>query len=140
MKFDYVEEKLLNLHTAFIGKIVAKNGDYKAKVQPLSLIKQYGKSPMKQAILTDVPILKNVYHLELYETEIDGGAHSQYSGNGVHTHGKHGGHVRIVPLKVGDIVFCMCAERDITETKKGNLALPALGHHEIKDAVIVGVL
>lgn len=127
MKFDQFDEMLLNLHTAFIGIIVGKNGDYKAKVQPLNLIKQYGKKPVKQAILTDVPILEHVCHLEVYDQSVG-------------DHGSHTGHVRIKPLEVGDIVFCVCADRDITEAKKGKSALPALGHHEIKDAVIVGCL
>jgi hypothetical protein len=38
----------------------------------------------------------------------------------------------------GDTVFCMCAERDITETRKGNFALPVQGRHMLSDAVIVG--
>ena len=41
-------------------------------------------------------------------------------------------------LKAGDTVFCMCAERDITETKKGKFATPAQGRHMMSDAVIVG--
>ena len=140
MYFQEIEEALLNIHTAFIGIVVGMNGEDKAKVQPLNLIKQYGEKPQKQAVLTDVPILEHVRHIELYETEIDGGAHSQYTGSGVHTHGTHGGHVRLKPLEAGDIVFCVCSDRDITQTKKGKSALPALGHHEIKDAVIVGCL
>lgn len=38
----------------------------------------------------------------------------------------------------GDTVFCVCAERDITETRKGNFDLPVSGRHMISDAVIVG--
>ena len=41
-------------------------------------------------------------------------------------------------LKKGDTVFCVCAERDITETKNGVFALPVTGHHMLSDAVIVG--
>ena len=41
-------------------------------------------------------------------------------------------------LKQGDTVFCVCAERDITETKNGVFALPVKGRHMISDAVIVG--
>lgn len=139
MFFQEVEEALLNMHTAFIGIVVGMNGG-KAKVQPLNLIKQYGEKPTKQAVITDVPILEHVKHIELYEVEISGGNHAQYQGSGSHTHGKHGGHVRLVPVGVGDIVFCVCADRDITQARQGKSALPALGHHEIKDAVIVGCL
>lgn len=38
----------------------------------------------------------------------------------------------------GDTVFCMCAERDITETRKGKFALPASGRHMLSDAVVIG--
>lgn len=38
----------------------------------------------------------------------------------------------------GDTVFCMCAERDISETRKGNFAIPVLGRHMLSSAVIVG--
>lgn len=41
-------------------------------------------------------------------------------------------------LKKGDTVYCVCAERDITETRKGKFALPVKGRHMISDAVIVG--
>ena len=43
---EAIEQKLLNLHTAFIAKIVSVKGG-KADVQPLNLIKQYGQ-PAKQ--------------------------------------------------------------------------------------------
>lgn len=41
-------------------------------------------------------------------------------------------------VKKGDTVFCVCAERDITETRKGKYALPVRGRHMLSDAVIVG--
>ena len=41
-------------------------------------------------------------------------------------------------VEVGNTVFCVCAERDITETRKGNFALPVQGRHMLSDAVIVG--
>lgn len=41
-------------------------------------------------------------------------------------------------VKKGDTVFCMCAERDITETKKGKFDLPVHGRHMLSSAVIVG--
>lgn len=53
-------------------------------------------------------------------------------------------HVPIIksalPVSSGDIVLCICCERDITEAKKGKNAVPALGHHSMSDSVIVGVL
>ena len=41
-------------------------------------------------------------------------------------------------VKKGNTVFCVCAERDITETKKGTYSLPVKGRHMLSDAVIVG--
>lgn len=127
---EAIEQKLLNLHTAFIAKIVAVKGG-KADVQPLNLIKQYGQPAKQQAIVENVPILKTVYKIELFEFEGSGGNHP--------TH-KHGGHVRLIPVMAGDIVLCVCADRDITATQNGTMALPPVGRHEIKDAVVVGLL
>lgn len=107
---NFVEQKLLNLHTAFTAKVISvvideKTGKIIRKIQPLNLTKQYGKEAEKQAVIEDVPILKHIGEVEK-----------------------------------GDIVFCMCADRNITETKNGKFALPPLGHHCINDAVIVGVI
>lgn len=41
-------------------------------------------------------------------------------------------------VKKGDTVFCVCCERDLTDTHKGKFALPVRGRHMISDAVIVG--
>ena len=41
-------------------------------------------------------------------------------------------------LKAGETVFCVCAERDITETRKGIFALPVQGRHKLSYAVVVG--
>ena len=37
-------------------------------------------------------------------------------------------------------VFCVCAERNISETRNGAVAVPVSGHHELTDAVVVGIL
>lgn len=37
-------------------------------------------------------------------------------------------------------VICICAERDITQTKLGRFALPSLRHHSLSDSIIIGVL
>lgn len=41
-------------------------------------------------------------------------------------------------VKKGDTVYCLCAERDITDTKKGKFALPVAGRHMLSSAVIIG--
>lgn len=40
----------------------------------------------------------------------------------------------------GAVVVVACMERDITQTKKGELALPSLRHHSLSDSIIIGVL
>ena len=51
-----IEEKLLNLRTAYIGKVLSFDGTC-AAVQPLGVVKQYGKPAVKQAIVSDVPVV-----------------------------------------------------------------------------------
>lgn len=47
---------------------------------------------------------------------------------------------QVTTISIGDIVVCVCCERDISEAKKGNNAIPALGHHSMSDSIIIGVL
>lgn len=101
---NIVEKKLLNLHTAYLGKVISTNGKT-AKIQPLGLSKAYGETAQKQSPLTNVPVTKQVKE-----------------------------------ISVGDIVVCICCERDITGAKKGRNTTPALGHHSMSDSIIIGVL
>lgn len=123
---ERIEENLLHLHTAFLGRIVSTDGKT-AKVQPLSLVKQYGQKPMKQAPVEDVPILQTVKKYREENCPCSTVEHPRK-------------HIVLVAPEIGDIVCCLCCERDITETKTGKEALPAPGHHQIHDAIIVGVL
>lgn len=103
---DFVEEKLLHLHTAYLGRVVSTNSDGTIDVQPLTLTKQYGREAKKQAILSGLYCLDDVYD----------------------------------KITEGSTVLCIVCERDITEAKKGNSALPARGHHLMKDSVIIGTI
>ena len=59
---DFVEEKLLHLHTAFLGKVISANTNSGTfDVQPLTLTKQYGKDAKKQAIISGILCLDDVY-------------------------------------------------------------------------------
>lgn len=40
----------------------------------------------------------------------------------------------------GDLVYCVCADRDITESIKGVNSVPTVGHHNLSDSIIVGIL
>lgn len=118
---NMLEEKLLNLHTAFIARVVSVQSESLCSVQPLDKIKAYGQPAKSQAVITKVPILNHVRHYSLYSAD------------------SHGGHLRVSPLKKGDIVLCVCAERDITSAVKGKSTTPPVGHHQIKDAIVVGL-
>lgn len=104
-----INNALMQTHTAFCAKVLSVNGGF-AKVQPLHMTKAKGGNAQKLPPIPDVPILKPTY--------------------------KDGNYV--CDIKAGDTVFCVCAERDITETRKGNYALPVQGRHMLSDAVIVG--
>jgi len=104
-----INNALMVTHTAFCGKVISVKGNL-AKVQPLNMVKAKGGNAQKQAVLTDVPILQPTYKADGYTCNI----------------------------KAGDTVYCVCAERDITETRKGKFALPVQGRHMLSDAVIVG--
>lgn len=130
---DIIEEKLYNVHTAFVAKITSISGDKTtASVQPLSMVKQYGKAAQKQSIITNVPILYNArYKLKPKTLKYESG------GDVISTLET----VERVELKAGDIVFCVCADRDISVTRTGSMTTPSVArHHNQSDAVIVGVL
>ena len=114
-----IENALLRTHTAFLGKVISVSGGY-AKVQPLNMVKAVGGKAQKQAVIPDVPILKPNYKMSV-----------TYKGEGC-------SESYVCDIEKGDTVFCVCAERDITETKKGKFALPVQGRHMLSDAVIVG--
>ncbi len=117
------EQKLLNLHTAFFAKVISVNGNT-AKIQPLNMIKAVGGTAKKQAVLS-VPIMQNVRKFSTQKITVSG---TQIT------------IPKIEQIEKGDTVYCLCGERDITETRKGKFALPPIGHHRMSDAVIIGVV
>lgn len=44
------------------------------------------------------------------------------------------------PIAVGDLVYCVCADRNITDSIKGINGVPPIGHHSLSDSIIVGIL
>ena len=130
---DLIEDKLMNLHTAYIGKVLSVNGA-QAKVQPLNMVKQYGKEAEKQK-----PITAYIHNNARYKLRTET---LKYVSN-VTNHSPVFSEKEIMvssPISAGDIVICVCAERDITEAKRGKLATPSLGHHSLSDSVIIGIL
>ena len=122
-----IESKLLSLHTAYIGKVL-KYSDGKADIQPLQMLKQYGKPAEKHSPIPNVPVT----HQARFKYEAKTASVGTYGGTITY--------LEPVPLTVGDVVVCICGERDITEARKGNIAVPALGHHSMSDSIVVGIL
>lgn len=131
---DIVEEKLMNLNTAFIAKVISMQGPNLCSVQPLDKIKAYGKDAKTQSVITRVPILNHVRRYELVKQSLSNTTPSS------HPTAENEGHLRVKPLQAGDLVFCVCAQRDIASSVKGVSTVPPAGHHQIGNAVVVGWL
>lgn len=123
-----INNALMQTHTAFCAKVISVSGNM-AKVQPLNMVKAIGGKAQKQAVITNVPILQPTYKVEV--TYTDRAYQATYTDQKATV--KY-----INDIKAGDTVYCVCAERDITDTRKGKFALPVRGRHMISDAVIVG--
>ena len=143
---DMMEEKLLNLHTAFIAKVISVENESLCSVQPLDKIKAYGKPAQQQAIITKVPVLHHVRHFSLVKQTLSVKVNDSYSGGGsgtinpaTHPTESNVGHLKVSPIRAGDLVLCVCAERDLSSSVKGISTTPPVGHHAIKDAVVVGL-
>lgn len=119
-----IERKLRDLHCGYIGKVVWTDG-VTATVQPLGLMKQTGSAAQAQAVVSNVPVASR-YKFAVKEIT-DG------SGETVTV---------AIPTEIaaGDLVACLCADRDITEARRGNNELPPAGRHSITDSIIVGIL
>ena len=140
---NMIEKKLLNLHTAYLAKVISTNG-ITAKIQPLGMTQAYGESAQKQAPLSNVPIYTQKVVEKSISVVTDVSLEIEKDGETIKD-------VAISPtkkditvlqeesIKAGDIVLCVCCERDITEAKKGNNVVPTVGHHSMSDSIIVGV-
>lgn len=110
---DIVNEENKSLHVAFLAKILGVNGE-KAKIQPLGLIREYGGTARKQAPLTNVHIASS--------------ARYKYDGK------------NLIPINVGDVVMCVCCDRNIDAALKGRNELPPAGCHTQSDCVIISII
>lgn len=112
-----VEKEMLDLHTAFLARVLSLSGN-QAKIQPMGLTKEVGGTAKAYAPISSVLVTKQSQNKVFVEN----------------------GEIMVSPLKAGDIVICVCCDRDITEAKCGKNVLPPVGHHNMSDCVIVGVL
>lgn len=122
---NQIEKKLLDLNTAYIAKVINTNGNT-AKVQPLGKIKQYGEDAQNQAVVSNVPIIYSArFKIAKQTVEIDGTEYDLAT---------------LKPIGAGDIVICVCCDRDISQAIKGKNTVPTIGHHSKSDSVIVGII
>lgn len=124
-----IENRLKDLHCGYIGKVVWTDGDT-ATVQPLGLIKSTDGTTKTQAVVSNVPVAckykigsKTISYL-------------------VSTDGSRASTTVAVPelISKGDLVAVLCADRDITDARRGRNELPTAGMHSITDSIIVGIL
>lgn len=140
---DMIDEKLLNMHTAFIGKVVSVTSPDLCSVMPLDKIKAYGKTAKAQGVISRVPVLNHVRRYTLVKQKLT--VKDTYTQSGTITPTQHPekdneGHLRVEPIKAGDLVLCVCCDRNIASSSKGMSTTPPVGHHQLSDAVVVGML
>lgn len=115
---NMIEQELLDMHTAYLGKVLSISGN-NATVQPLGMYKQYGEKAKSQAVVNALIVGSAKYKITGISDNIP----------------------TVKAISVGDIVICVCCDRDITEAKKGkNTELPVNIVHSLSSSVIVGIL
>ena len=128
---EMINDGLKNLHVAFIAKILSVNGN-KAKIQPLGLIKENGTATREQSPLTNVHIADSARYKTTtkditYVYNSDGDRKVQT--------------VAVpTPIKKGDIVLCVCCDRNIDAALKGENSMLPAGYHSKSDCVIVAII
>lgn len=114
---NMINSALLQIHTAYIGKVISVNSNItKATVQPLNLIKTKDGTKT-QAVQKNIPVINSARY-KVTEVVPE----------------------RFEKLKSGDLVLCVCADRDITQALKGKNSVPVKGHHDISASIVVGIL
>lgn len=136
-----MNNKMSGIHTAYLAKVLSVSGKT-AKIQPLGLYQDADGKTHKQSVLTKVPICEHVKHYTVYEQNLSASVRDTYSGGGSASisPNPHGGHIKITPIKAGDIVVCICCEQNISEAKRGVNALPPAGRFSMSDSIIIGLL
>lgn len=124
-----IEKKLMDLHCAYIGRVVWTDGKT-ATVQPLGLYKEAGGEAKTQAVVSDVPVACK-YKLGTKTIRYVGNSNGDMYSSTVASAER---------IAKGDLVVCLCADRNISEARHGNNELPPAGRHSISDSIIVGIL
>lgn len=136
-----IDNKMSGIHTAYLAKVLSVSGNT-AKIQPLGLYTAADGTTKAQSVLTQVPILEHVRHYTLVKQSLSVDVSEGWGSISPSTHptGDNVGHLKIEPLRAGDIVVCLCCEQNISEAKRGVNALPPAGRFSQSDSVIIGVL
>lgn len=162
---EIIESRLLELHTAFLAKVVAVNGKTYS-IKPLAKYKQYGEEAKEYPVITNVYRTKGIakgktedsshsHSVPSIETTSNTHTHSYGSSSttdsDTHSHtvptsttDEAGKELEVevrIPIKEGDIVLCVALERDMSNLTSGETSLPFTGvHHRINDAIIIDVV
>lgn len=129
--FDYftklVDQKILNVHTAFLAKVISVKGK-SARLQPLSMYKAVGGTAQQPSVVTAVVPENIKYKREDITYQISAAQNRTTT--------------VLVPdeLKTGDIVYVGVCERDISYAQNGIIAEATNRHHSVNDSVILQVL
>ena len=115
-----INQRIMDTHTSYLGKIISIDLNLMT-IQPLSMIKVYGEKAKTASVIKNIPVLfpyKCVYKVDEETNEII--------------------KIEQQELESGDTVYCSVCERDITEAKKGNIAVSSTGrHHNLSDSVVI---
>lgn len=124
-----ITRRLMDLHCAYIGRVISTDGET-ATVQPLGLIKEIGGGTKAQAVVANVPVAcRYKLSTKTIEYVVDSVGNTRSQTIAVPK-----------PIAKGDLVVCVCADRNITDARRGNNELPPAGQHSISDSIIVGIL
>lgn len=133
---NIVEEESKKLHCAFLAKVLSVKNN-KAKIQPLGLIRDYGGTATQQAPITNVHIAKSALN-KVTTKEIEYISSVNFDGKSVTK--KAETIAKLTPIATGDIVLCVCCDRNIDAALKGENSLPPVGCHKQSDCVIVAII
>ena len=145
---NLVTEELKSVHVAFLAEILVVSGS-KAKIQPLGLTRGYGNVARKQAPITNVPILdsakyriteKEIEYIEEFKLIVNRNTDGAITSVIPNSTKKTETIAQLTPIKKGDIVLCVCCDRNIDAALKGENSLPPVGSHVQSDCVIVSII
>lgn len=131
-----INNALMQLHTAFIGKVTMVNGRT-AQVLPLTYSKDIKSNLVEQAPVTAYvpPNVKYITKDVTYLTDVS------YSGTSGMNKTEETTTILIPEdIEIGDIVLCVVCERDITYAVDGKFSEPSNRKHDMNDSIIVKVL